>query len=110
MSKTLFILALVALISGCGGEESSEATEGAKNLTFKCKQKIPEFTLGPSSNPSQEKLDSFCECVWGELDGWEKETSVAIAEGREGDISAMHLRAFPSRFGGIMESCGAMAL
>lgn len=107
MKKVLLMVLLISLVPGCGQEEPSTSGKVEKNLSFKCKQKIPEFTLGPYSDPSQQSLDTFCECVWGKLDGWEKETSIAIAEGRVKDISSLHMQAFPSRFGGIMESCGA---
>jgi hypothetical protein len=106
------ILILVAMFAiGCSeGNNNDFAKTPPLNKTFQCSEKLPEFTLGPYSDPPQEILDELCSCVWNKLDGWEKTTSVAIAEGREKDISAMHLKAFPTRFGSIMNSCGAMDL
>jgi len=109
MKKTLSII-LLSLLAGCEKQTDTALAQEAKNLSFKCEKKIPEFTLGPYSDPSKEKIDTLCACIWNNLDGWEKETSIEIAEGRENDISAMHMRAFPSRFGGVMEACGASSL
>ncbi len=106
----LSLLILITLYLVACSEDASEYDPEAKNLSFKCEQKIPEFTLGAYSDPPQEAIDSLCSCIWKELDGWEKETSIAISDGRENDVSAMHMRAFPGRFGSIMESCGAMSL
>jgi hypothetical protein len=35
--------------------------------SFKCKEPLPEFTLGPASNPSDAELAKLCACVWSKL-------------------------------------------
>ena len=112
MKSKLFIYSfLLVLLVGCGADEQPETTApNSEPLVVRCNEKLPEFTLGPESNPPQEKIDQLCRCVWGKLDGWEKSTSIAIAEGREKEVSSMYLRSFPSRFGSIIDSCGAMWL
>jgi len=113
MRKTFLIVLFISLLPGCGKKESRNASAAEKNLTFKCEQKLPEFTLGPYSDPSQKELNTLCECVWGHMGGWARETSIAIVEGRamvEGrskKTSEMLKQVFPSRFGGLMQACGA---
>jgi hypothetical protein len=75
-----------------------------------CQQPLPEFTLGADSNPSQSQVDALCSCIWSNLGTWEKETATAISRGREGEVSSLNLRAFPSRFGGALRDCGGMDL
>ena len=109
--EIILLLCSIFVLSGCEESKGDEVPEQKnKNLSFQCEQKIPEFTLGPNSDPSKEELDKLCGCIWSNLDGWEKSTSIAITEGREKDVSALHMRAFPSRFGKIMQDCGAMKL
>jgi hypothetical protein len=75
-----------------------------------CREPIPEFTLGSHSNPSEAEVQRLCACVWESLKGWEKDTARAIAEKRTGDVSALNMREFPSRFGSRLKECGGMDL
>jgi hypothetical protein len=75
-----------------------------------CREPIPEFTLGLHSNPSEAEVHRLCACVWEKLQGWEKDTARALAEKRSGDVSALNMRAFPSRFGSRLKECGGMDL
>jgi hypothetical protein len=75
-----------------------------------CREPIPEFTLGSHSNPSETEVQRLCACIWENLKGWEKETARALAEKRTGDVSALNMRAFPSRFGSRLKECGGMDL
>lgn len=75
-----------------------------------CSQPIPEFTLGSHSKPSDAEVQRLCACIWENLKGWEKDTAQAIAEKRMGDVSALNMRAFPSRFGSRLKECGGMDL
>src|SRR6266542_5051037 len=48
---------------------------------FKCKQQpLPDFTLGPASNPSDAEVTKLCACIWSKLPegAWEREVSVKI--------------------------------
>lgn len=107
----MIIAAITIISSACNKQEvTGSSLAGVEPLVVKCEQKIPEFTLGSQSNLTKGQLAELCLCVWNKLEGWEKETSIALAEDREKDISAMHLRGFPSRFGRAIGSCGGMAL
>jgi hypothetical protein len=75
-----------------------------------CREPIPEFTLGLHSNPSEAEVHQLCACVWEKLKGWEKDTARALAEKRPEDVSALNMRAFPSRFGSRLKECGGMDL
>jgi hypothetical protein len=87
-----------------------QASVTADPFVVVCREPIPKFTLGPHSNPSEAEVQRLCACIWEKLNGWEKDTARAIAEGREGDVSALNMRAFPSRFGSAIKECGGMDL
>ena len=75
-----------------------------------CQEPLPVFTLGEDSNPTEEQEAAFCACIWRNLGGWEREVSEKIARGKDSEISWLHRRAFPSRFGSAIEKCGGMKL
>jgi hypothetical protein len=93
-SVLLSVLLLVLVLSA-----SSEPR------SFKCKQPLPEFTLGPTSNPSVAEVEKLCECIWSKLPegGWERRVSEQI---RKGEDPGWRGRGFPSRFGAAMKACG----
>ena len=82
----------------------------AKPYEARCKEPLPTFTLGEKSNPTKVQEAALCACIWQNLDGWEREVSEKIAKGKEREVSQMHMRAFPSRFGSAIEKCGGMKL
>jgi len=77
--------------------------------TFKCKEPLPEFTLGPKSNPSDAELARLCACVWSKLPegGWEREVSTKI---RRGEDPGWRVRGFAPRFGAAIDSCRGRSL
>ena len=84
------------------------AASGAPR-SFKCKEPLPEFTLGPSSNPSEAQLSKLCACVWAKLPegGWEREVSTKI---RNGEDAGWRERGFIPRFGAALDACGWRSL
>lgn len=76
---------------------------------FKCKQPLPEFTLGPTSNPSDAELAKLCACVWSKLPegGWERDVSAKI---RRGEDPGWRGRGFIPRFGAAIDACGGSSL
>ncbi len=93
--------------------KSEEQTDNPPTNTgnpflVKCDEPVPEFTLGRDSNPSDSEVAALCACIWSSLNGWEKETSKLIADGKESDVSWLHMRAFPARFGQRIDDCGGM--
>ena len=70
-----------------------------------CPQPVPEFTLGPTSNPTEAEVTRLCDCIWGSLNSQEKDMARAIAGG-VGGVSELDLRAFVSGFGRVVEQCG----
>jgi hypothetical protein len=76
----------------------------------RCKEPLPEFTLGEKSNPTKEQVATLCACIWDNLGSWERRASEQIAAGKGSEVSWLHRRALPSRFGGAVEKCGGMKL
>jgi hypothetical protein len=65
---------------------------------------IPEFTLAPLSNPSESEFEELCNCIDKNTKmPWVKETGRKLQNNQ--DVSFMHKRGFPSRFGGKMRLC-----
>jgi hypothetical protein len=77
--------------------------------SFKCREPLPEFTLGAHSNPSAAQLATLCACVWSKLPegGWEREVSTKI---RKGEDPGWRGRGFIPRFGAALDACGARSL
>jgi hypothetical protein len=84
-------------------------TASGEPRSFKCPQPLPEFTLGPTSNPSDAELAKLCACIWGRLPegGWEREVSAKI---RRGEDPGWRQRAFIPRFGAALDACGGRSL
>lgn len=77
--------------------------------SFKCTQPLPEFTLGPTSNPSDVEVEKLCACIWSKLPegGWERAVSTQI---RNGEDPGWRGRGFVPRFGGALDACGGGSL
>jgi hypothetical protein len=99
MRQMLCITLLLIAASAASGEPRS----------FKCKEPLPEFTLGPSFNPSEAQLSTLCACIWAKLPagGWEREVSTKI---RNGEDAGRHARGFVARFGTAFNACGGFSL
>lgn len=107
--KLKFLL-IAIILSGCSQESESPVVSQGSKYEARCKEPIPVFTLGEKSNPTKEQENALCTCVWDNLKGWEREVSKKLAEGKQSEVSEMHMRAFPPRFGGAIEKCGGMNL
>ena len=85
------------------------AAAAAETRSFKCKEPLPEFTLGPSFNPSEAQLSTLCACIWAKLPagGWEREVSTKIRNGKDAGWRA---RGFVARFGTAFDACGGFSL
>ena len=82
---------------------------GSEPRSFTCKEPLPVFTLGATSNPSNAEVEKLCACVWSKLPegGWERTVSTQI---RKGEDPGWRGRAFPSRFGAALDACGGRGL
>ena len=79
---------------------------GLENI--KCKEPLPEFTLGENSNPSKKEVRKLCACIWSKFTkDWERETSAKI---RAGQDPGWRGKALVSRFGSAMKKCGGYEL
>lgn len=111
IARALLSLSVAAILAsallGCSREQP---LSGGKPYEVKCKEPLPVFTLGEKSNPTKAQETALCTCIWNTLGGWEPEVSEKVAAGNESEVSEMHLRAFPSRFGSAIEKCGGMQL
>lgn len=107
-----FVIGIMSLLltASCSQEEPAAAPSG-EPLVIRCtEQPLPEFTLGPQSNPTEKQQAELCGCIWSRLGSWERRTSESISHGKESEVSALNLRAFPARFGKAIEECGGMQL
>ena len=77
--------------------------------SFKCKEPLPQFTLGPDSNPSDEQIAKLCGCIWSKLPegGWERKVAAQI---RRGEDPGWRMQGFAPRFGAALEACGGRRL
>lgn len=108
--KLTALLIIVAALCGCGRESSPPVSSQGPHYEAHCKEPLPVFTLGEKSNPTKAQEAALCACIWQTLDGWEREVSEKIAQDRVSEVSKLHMRAFPSRFGSAIEKCGGMHL
>jgi hypothetical protein len=107
----IFCISVVAvLLASCSKVSESEAPKGALNREFSCKEPLPDFSLGPNSNPSDAQVASLCACLWENLSPEGRETGRLLAENRPSEISPESMSAFPARFGEAMQRCGGMEL
>jgi len=88
---------------------SGAAAVPGQPRSFKCEQPLPEFTLGPASNPSDAEVAKLCACIWSKLPerGWEREVSAKI---RRGEDPGWRQRGFIPRFGAALDACGGRSL
>jgi hypothetical protein len=107
--RELATLLTVTLLAACSGSPPPESSAGVGHVVH-CTEPLPEFTLGPASQPTQAQEAALCTCVWEHLGSWERRTSEQIARGKESEASALNLRAFPARFGAAVKECGGMKL
>jgi hypothetical protein len=110
MKLRALALLVAVTISACSQEPVPPATSQGSHYEAHCKEPLPVFTLGEHSNPTKTQEAALCACIWDNLTGWEREVSEKIAQGKESEVSEMHLRAFPARFGSAIEKCGGMKL
>lgn len=77
--------------------------------SFKCKEPLPEFTLGPNSNPSPAEVAKLCACIWSKfpVGGWERDVSTKIAQGQD---PGWKVHGFGPRFGAALDACGGRNL
>lgn len=107
----LAVLLTVVVLCACSREAAPPPVKSSSSLyEAHCKEPLPVFTLGEKSHPTKAQEASVCSCVWENLQGWERDTSEKIAQGKESEVSWMHMRGFMPRFGSAIEKCGGMKL
>jgi len=121
MKSIIYVFALVVCFSTIGYPQAQAAKNGpySKNISsysedwkgrsFKCAEFgkkydwIPEFTLGPYSNPDNSELKALCDCIDEDSSSWVKDTGRKLKNKEE--VSWIYKRGFPSSFGSSMRSC-----
>lgn len=101
---------LPAFLAGCGAQSESPSVSPSSHYEAHCKEPLPVFTLGEKSNPTKAQEAALCACIWENLGSWERQTAEQLSQGKESEVSALNMRAFPARFGGVIEKCGGMKL
>jgi hypothetical protein len=91
------------------GQRPEAVPTSGEVRSFTCKEPLPEFTLGPNSNPPDAEIAKLCACIWSKLPegGWEREVSAKI---KRGEDPGWRGRAFPPRFGAALDACGGRGL
>jgi hypothetical protein len=103
--------ACTVLAVACSGEGPAPTADAGTPYAVRCTaEPLPEFTLGPQSNPTAEQEAALCACIWERLGSWEKDVAAKLAAEQTSDIDSIQLRAFPSRFGKALKQCGGMEL
>lgn len=109
--RVCLVLLVMTMVSACGKSSEPETqVQAGSPFVVRCSIPIPEFTLGSTSSPSKDQVSQLCTCIWDNLGSWERDVAQAASENRENEISELHLRAFPSRFGEALRQCGGMNL
>ena len=96
------------MLAGCNNNDHSEALQTDRGArTFQCSEPLPEFTLGPDSDPSAAQLAELCSCIWRRFPegSWERETMRKAAAGEDPGWRGMGLA---PRFGAAVEACGGL--
>jgi hypothetical protein len=102
---TILITLILIFFNGCDRKETNKNIE-AIPFIVNCQNKfIPEFSLGYESNPTQQQVDVLCDCLQKKLIGWEKDTSIKLANGKQNEVNSLHMKAFPARFGKRINEC-----
>jgi hypothetical protein len=101
---------ITVFIAACSDtNQTSELPVDGVGYVVRCtSEPLSEVTLGPASRPSRQQETELCACIWGSLGSWERRTAEQLAQGRESEVSALNLAAFPARFGSAVERCGGM--
>ena len=86
-------------------EEKSEASV-ALNRTFTCTEPLPEFTLGPMSDPSDQEVATLCGCIWSNLPSTAKEFATALKADDGSSPSDTNIELFSAHFGVAIRRCG----
>ena len=100
-------------IAGCAVVASG--TTSAEPRSFRCQhQTLPEFTLGETSNPTDERVEQLCQCIWEKLGSWEKRVAASLSKGENPaeplPSPELNIRAFMPRFNKALTSCGGYDL
>ena len=98
---------LAILIAACSPSAPPSGT--GSGFVVKCdSEPLPEFTLGPTSNPTKDQQSALCACIWNHLGDWERRTAEQIVHGPL--PSEFYQKAFVPRFGTALKDCGGMNL
>lgn len=103
-------LFVAVTLFACSQEAVLAAVSQGQHYEAHCKEPLPVFTLGENSQPTKAQEAALCTCIWQNLGSWEREASKKIAQGKQSEVSEMHMRAFMPRFGSALEKCGGMKL
>ena len=76
------------------------------NRTFICQEPLPEFTLGPKSNPSDQQITDLCKCVWENLPDAAREFATLVSHSTNSQTSEASINLFVQNFGVALDKCG----
>ena len=103
-------LFVAVTLFACSQEAVLATVSQGQHYEAHCKEPLPVFTLGESSQSTKAQEAALCACIWQNLGGWKREVSEKIARGKTSEISEMYMRAFPPRFMSALKKCGGMKL
>ena len=108
--RRLTPLLLAVSLCACGEKEAPTQAPQQPLYEAHCKEPLPAFTLGEHSKPTRAQEAALCACIWARLEGWERDVSQKIAQGKEAELSDIQIRGFVPRFGSAIAACGGMKL
>jgi len=113
MTRALAVFGLPIMLAlglmACAEDEAPTVVGGPQHVVT-CSESLPEFTLGPQSQPTKAQEADLCSCIWARLGNWERRTAQMLVEGKQSEVPDLHMRAFPARLGAAVEECGGMSL
>jgi hypothetical protein len=96
---------LAVMLAACTQQPPVEGTSTLEPHVVHCPGKLPEFTTGSRQRQSQAQDAQLCDCVWGRLEDWERQTSVNIVRDTTLNVPERYLQTFPSRLDGAIRVC-----
>ena len=107
MKYIIILLTSLFLMSNSYSADESYFDSSTKSVI--CLEKLPIFTLGENSRPTQKEVSILCSCIWNEFPegGWEQRTSIKI---RDGIDPGWRGKGLISRFVKALEECGGKDL
>jgi len=108
-SQALITILLTALIIPTSVVHAKESYFDSVKKEVVCSEALPRFTLGRTSNPTNNQVKSLCTCIWKKFPeaGQEQKALEMIRQGKDPGIN---IQPIVSKFGDVLKACGGYNL